>query len=187
MSTKYKNSKDVPISLIVDRLNELSAAVTKGREAQEREFTMRIPAECDRDADIVISQAANIIERLQARVAELEPFINQAPVETGVCMCGEEMYRHSSQPNHTPMDSWDYERDLILRNDADNAEEPTMPDNGPWITKTIIELEERIAELECMVKVFRGCIDTQVLPGQGSRCHKIVYDLVGAPDDGGDV
>jgi len=62
------------------------------------------------------------IERLQARVAELESFINQAPVETGVCMCGEEMYRHSSQPNHTPMDSWDYERDLILRNDAGKAE-----------------------------------------------------------------
>ena len=58
------------------------------------------------------------IERLQARVAELESFINQAPVETGVCMCGEEMYRHSSQPNHTPMNSWDYERDLILRNEA---------------------------------------------------------------------
>ena len=35
-----------------------------------------------------------------------------------------------------------------------------MPDNGPWITKTIIELEERIAELECMLRVFRGCIDT---------------------------
>ena len=63
-----------------------------------------------------------------------------------------------------------------------------MPDNGPWITKTIIELEERIAELECMVKVFRGCIEMQTLPGQGSRCHKKVYDLVGAPDDdGGDV
>ena len=60
-----------------------------------------------------------------------------------------------------------------------------MPNEGPWITKTIIELEERIAELERMVKVFRGCIDTQVLPGQGSLCHKIVYDLVGAPDDGG--
>ena len=61
------------------------------------------------------------VERLQARVAELESFINQAPVETGVCMCGEEMYRHSSQPNHTPMDSWDYERDLILRNDAEKG------------------------------------------------------------------
>ena len=60
-----------------------------------------------------------------------------------------------------------------------------MPDNGPWITKTIIELEERIAELECMVKVFRGCIDTQVLPGQGSRCHKIVWELVGGPEQGG--
>ena len=23
-----------------------------------------------------------------------------------------------------------------------------MPDNGPWITKTIIELEKRVAELE---------------------------------------
>ena len=60
-------------------------------------------------------------EKLQARVAELESFINQAPVETGVCMCGEEMYRHGSQPNHTPMDSWDYERDLILRDEAEKA------------------------------------------------------------------
>ena len=60
-------------------------------------------------------------DRLQARVAELESFINQAPVETGVCMCGEEMYRHGSQPNHTPMDSWDYERDLILRDEAEKA------------------------------------------------------------------
>jgi len=46
-------------------------------------------------------------------------------------------------------------------------------------------LQARVAELECMVKVFRGCIDTQTLPGQGSRCHKKVYDLVGDPDDGG--
>ena len=30
-----------------------------------------------------------------------------------------------------------------------------MPDNGPWITKTIIELEERVAELECMVERSR--------------------------------
>ena len=58
-----------------------------------------------------------------------------------------------------------------------------MPDNGPWITKTIIELEERIAELECMVKVFRGCIDTRIFPLKGSPCHKIVWDLVGEPDD----
>jgi len=47
-----------------------------------------------------------------------------------------------------------------------------MPNEGPWITKTIIELEERIAELECMVKVFRGCIDTRIFPLRGSPCHK---------------
>jgi len=34
-----------------------------------------------------------------------------------------------------------------------------------------------------MVKVFRACIDTQFFPVKGSRCHKIIYDLVGAPDD----
>jgi len=38
---------------------------------------------------------------------------------------------------------------------------------------------DRIEGLETMVKVFRACIDTQLLPGQGSRLHKIVHDLVG--------
>ena len=47
------------------------------------------------------------------------------------------------------------------------------------------KLQARVAELECMVKVFRGCIDTQTLPGQGGRCHKRAYDLVGEPDDDG--
>ena len=54
-----------------------------------------------------------------------------------------------------------------------------MPDNGPWITKTIIELEERVADLECMVKVFRACIDMQTLPRQGSPCHDQIHALVG--------
>jgi len=59
---------------------------------------------------------------------------------------------------------------------------------NPELVATFEQMQARIAELECMVKVFRGCINTQTLPGQGSRCHKKVYDLVGAPDDdGGDV
>ena len=41
------------------------------------------------------------------------------------------------------------------------------------------ELEERNAELETMVLVFRGCIDTQVFPARASRCHRLVHDLVG--------
>ena len=93
-----------------------------------------------------------------------------------------------------------------------------MKTDGPWVTNTLNQLEDRIRELESenkalialnrqldtlakdcisrgssdvdriegletMVKVFRACIDTQFFPVKGSRCHKIIYDLVGAPDD----
>lgn len=72
MSTKYKNSKDVPMEVLLERLDELADAVTGGKVSRDREFTMRIPAECDRDADLVISQAVIIIRELQAKVSELE-------------------------------------------------------------------------------------------------------------------
>ena len=45
---------------------------------------------------------------------------------------------------------------------------------------------DRIEALECMLRVFRGCIDTQILPTQGSPCHKMVWELMGAPDQSGD-
>jgi tetrahydromethanopterin S-methyltransferase subunit B len=54
-----------------------------------------------------------------------------------------------------------------------------MPDNGPWITKTIIDLEEQVAELECMVRAFRACVDIQMVPSWGSHCHDQIYALVG--------
>ena len=73
MSTKYKHPKEVPLQVIVARLRELATAITKGRDSQEREFTMRVPAECDRDADIVINEAANRIGALQARAAVSAP------------------------------------------------------------------------------------------------------------------
>ncbi|MDY6797931.1 MAG: hypothetical protein SVX28_04160 [Pseudomonadota bacterium] len=47
------------------------------------------------------------------------------------------------------------------------------------------ELAERIEELEAMIKVFRGCIETGVYPAQGSRCHKLIYELVGDRDSSG--
>jgi hypothetical protein len=53
---------------IVTRLRELSDAVTKGPETVAREFTMRVPAEPDRDADLVLSHAAAELERMR-RVA----------------------------------------------------------------------------------------------------------------------
>lgn len=84
MSTQYKDPSEVPTSVICTRLKELSDYVTKGRESVAREFTMRIPAEVDRDADIVLHQAAKRLAALEAKVAELEEqldgsliFINQ--------------------------------------------------------------------------------------------------------------
>jgi hypothetical protein len=51
---------------LVGRLRELADAVTQGRDAVAREFTMRVPAEPERDADLVLSKAADEIERLRA-------------------------------------------------------------------------------------------------------------------------
>ena len=51
---------------LVKRLRELSNAVTR---ADWNEFSMRIPAEKDRDADFVLLQAANKIAALEADAA----------------------------------------------------------------------------------------------------------------------
>ena len=68
MSTQYKFGDRVPSNVLCRRLLELSAAATKGPRSMEmeREFTMRIPAELDRDADLVISAAARRIEELES-------------------------------------------------------------------------------------------------------------------------
>lgn len=57
MSNKYKSSWDVPTEVLCKRLDQLSQAVTKGEKGQS-EFYMRIPAEVDHDADIVIAEAS---------------------------------------------------------------------------------------------------------------------------------
>ena len=41
------------------------------------------------------------------------------------------------------------------------------------------ELEERVAELECMVRAFRACVDIQMVPSWGSPCHDQIHALVG--------
>lgn len=64
MSRKYKLGDRVPTKVLIKRLEELSEAITKGKEATEREFTMRVPAELDRDADLVLSQAAKRLREL---------------------------------------------------------------------------------------------------------------------------
>ena len=71
MSRQYKNPDDVPNDVICKRLKELSKAATTGRDAILREFTMRIPAELDRDPDLVLGIAARRIRKL-AKAQETE-------------------------------------------------------------------------------------------------------------------
>lgn len=66
MSNKYKHGDVVPLDVICNRLDELAVAVTKGEKGLSREFCMRIPAELDHDADLVISEASIRLKALKA-------------------------------------------------------------------------------------------------------------------------
>ncbi len=68
MSTKYQSSSEVPLKDLITRLNQLSDAVVNDRDRVE--FTMRIPAECDRDADLVISEAAVRLQRQDEQIKD---------------------------------------------------------------------------------------------------------------------
>lgn len=53
------------------------------------------------------------IERLEAAVKEwrdrctkLLAFIEHAPVDSGVCCCGEDMRNHDGSIDHSPIDQW---------------------------------------------------------------------------------
>lgn len=67
MSNQYSTTDEIPSETLCARLEQLSKAVTEGKEAVEREFTMRVPAECDRDADLVLYRAAKRIRELEAK------------------------------------------------------------------------------------------------------------------------
>ena len=66
MTKNYKPGDHIPSVELSRRLSELSKAVTQGPEAVRREFTMRVPAELDRDADLVLSEASRRIMQLEA-------------------------------------------------------------------------------------------------------------------------
>ena len=78
MSKKYKDSSEVPMEILTSRLTELWRAIIEGREGINREFFMRIPAEVDYDADIVICEASQRLKQLEAENAALRAFKNFA-------------------------------------------------------------------------------------------------------------
>lgn len=64
MSRKYGLGDRVPNEVLAKRLDELSDAITHRGEDWEREFTMRVPAELDRDADLVMAEAAKRLREI---------------------------------------------------------------------------------------------------------------------------
>lgn len=76
MSTKYQQFDAVPTEVLAKRLDELSDAVVarmKGNNAKfKREFTCSIPCELDRDADVVLCEAAIRLSKQEKKIAELE-------------------------------------------------------------------------------------------------------------------
>ena len=71
MSTNYKHSHEVPTARLARRLDELSDAVRMPGEERDRELTMRIPAEVDRDADLVLGEAARRLRNMEAEIGVL--------------------------------------------------------------------------------------------------------------------
>lgn len=78
MSTKFKGGDTVPTQVLAARLKELSDYCTKNDMPSE--FSMRIPCELDRDADVVMGEASRRLMNLER---ELSASRSKA-VETGL-------------------------------------------------------------------------------------------------------
>jgi hypothetical protein len=60
-------------------------------------------------------------KRLQARVAELYDLIKYAQVESGVCMCGDDIKDHNQASGHSPVDVWDHAVEQINKEGSSEA------------------------------------------------------------------
>lgn len=82
MSTKYNIWGDIPSGVLCKRLEELSDAITK--KEVPCEFFTSAPAQCDRDADLILSAASKRIKDLLKQlgaVPETTPRVRaQVPV-----------------------------------------------------------------------------------------------------------
>lgn len=79
------------MSDLIQRLRELSDAVTKQDWSQ---FTMRVPVDTKRDADVVLAEAADELERLETEVEGLETDIRAAAKLTTALMECPRYYTH---------------------------------------------------------------------------------------------
>ena len=60
-------------------------------------------------------------DRLQARVAELYDLIKYAQVDSGVCMCGDDIKDHNQASGHSSVDVWDHAVEQINKEGSSGA------------------------------------------------------------------
>ena len=101
------NMTETSLKKIAARLRELSKAVTNLPESRS-EFSMRVPAEPDRDADLVLRHAADLIEAQLAERGKLVTFFVEATHGDGKLSLscdtlvgltvGDKLYSHLAPP-----------------------------------------------------------------------------------------
>lgn len=67
MSNIYRRAEDVPTHILVNRLHELAKAAPKNCPDHSQEFTLRVPVELDRDADVVLHECAKRLGELSRK------------------------------------------------------------------------------------------------------------------------
>jgi hypothetical protein len=77
----------------------------------------------DRKSDIAAELAHRDIQidQLQARVAELYDLIKYAQVDSGVCMCGDDIKDHNQASGHSSVDVWDHAVEQINKEGSSEA------------------------------------------------------------------
>jgi len=72
MSTDFKEFSEVPTKALSSRLAYLSDVFARKKGNVSHEITMRVPAELDRDADLVCANAAVRLSELSSKVDKLK-------------------------------------------------------------------------------------------------------------------
>lgn len=84
MSLKYSHGERVSNEDLTKRLNELADFVTKGPDVIRRNFGMSVPAQLDRDADLVLSAAAMRIAEQDEQLQKFQySYVNNKVHEYG--------------------------------------------------------------------------------------------------------
>jgi len=84
MSTHYKHNEILPLPVIAGILHELAKAEMTGSSSVLREFVMRIPVEREPHAELVPSEAAEIVEQLaqsKALLADARAYVREVVKE----------------------------------------------------------------------------------------------------------